>query len=110
MEPWDLFVILFVVKPDFELIDILFFPTVPPWWVMEPGDSFVILYVVKPDFELFNALFFPAVPPRWVMEPGDSFVILKKSVALDCLTTGTPEPVITWQKALGQLLVSVHTV
>ncbi|XP_062570430.1 cell adhesion molecule DSCAM-like isoform X2 [Saccostrea cucullata] len=41
------------------------------------------------------------VPPRWVMEPGDSFVILKNSVSLDCLTTGTPVPMITWKKALG---------
>ncbi|KAK3107290.1 hypothetical protein FSP39_011199 [Pinctada imbricata] len=49
----------------------------------------------------FTAPLHVDVPPRWIIEPNDAFVILRGTVSLDCLTTGTPEPLITWKKANG---------
>ncbi|OWF38939.1 Down syndrome cell adhesion molecule [Mizuhopecten yessoensis] len=49
----------------------------------------------------FTAPLHVDVPPRWIIEPEDSFVILKGTVALDCLTAGTPSPYIMWMKAAG---------
>lgn len=43
------------------------------------------------------------VPPTWVNEPEDSFVILGNSVILDCLTSGLPQPKLTWKKASGRI-------
>ena len=53
-------------------------------------------------FTVFNFI----VPPRWIIEPNDGFVILQGSVSIDCLTTGTPEPEVTWQKAIGEIYTS----
>ncbi|XP_046582612.1 Down syndrome cell adhesion molecule homolog [Haliotis rubra] len=49
----------------------------------------------------FTAPLHVDVPPRWVVEPHDSFVVLHQSVQLDCQTAGTPDPEVTWRKAIG---------
>nr|ASU04340.1 Dscam16 [Mesobuthus martensii] len=40
-------------------------------------------------------------PPIWVLEPNDSEVVHGKSVRIDCSTTGSPVPSISWKRASG---------
>lgn len=42
------------------------------------------------------------VPPRWVLEPESSFVVLGRSVVIDCITDGDPQPKNVWKKDINE--------
>ena len=42
-----------------------------------------------------------SVSPGWLKKPEDISVTEGQSSMLDCQTTGSPTPVLTWMKSLG---------
>lgn len=40
--------------------------------------------------------------PRWISTPNDIISTLGSVVSVQCLVTGSPEPIITWKKYTGK--------
>ncbi|XP_076367083.1 cell adhesion molecule Dscam1-like isoform X2 [Tachypleus tridentatus] len=43
------------------------------------------------------------VPPKWDVEPRDTAVVAGQNVRIDCLASGFPSPVVTWERKSGNI-------
>lgn len=46
-------------------------------------------------------MFFFTAMPKWIQTPEDLTTSIGESIAMKCIATGSPKPVISWRKYSG---------